>query len=205
MSADIVLLEVVPQATQDLAFSSARLSGHRVGAAKGTRIAVPNGPPAKAGMRGSDLILFFNRTMVETSAQLPPVVTVVGLGGKVTLKVWRHRGAAKPLNVKVCELSNRQIGNVETHLRAALCGLGLVVPSLTPHEMQTGVRGRLLLEQARGLARAGMQQGDIVPATDGTSLKSIAQLGAIIAKSGKRVALRVERKGVKIFVPMDFG
>ncbi len=166
----------------------------------------PNGPAAKAGIQSGDVILAFNGTKVETSAQLPPLVAAVKPGADATLKIWRH-GEEKDLTVKVGKLSSKEIASIEGGNKADQGRLGLAVRPLTPQErQQAGVPSGLLVEQVGGpAADAGIQQGDIVLAVNGTAVKSVAQLRAIIDKAGKHVALLIQRDDAKIFVPVDLG
>ncbi|HVC12279.1 MAG TPA: DegQ family serine endoprotease [Burkholderiales bacterium] len=166
----------------------------------------PNGPAAKAGVQSGDVILAFNGTRVDTSAQLPPIVAAVKPGTDATLQVWRH-GATKDLTVKVGKLTSKQIASIEGGNKAEQGRLGLAVRPLTPDEKQQAeVTAGLLVEQVSGpAADAGIQQGDIILAVNGTPVKSIAQLREIIAKAGKHVALLIQRDDAKIFVPVDLG
>ena len=52
-------------------------------------------------------------------------------------------------------------------------------------------------------ARAGIQPGDVVLSVNGTPIQSAEQLRAQVEKSGKTVALLVQREDTKIFVPID--
>ena len=64
----------------------------------------------------------------------------------------------------------------------------------------------LLVEEANGpAARAGIQQGDLLLAVNGTPIQSVEQLRALVAKSGKTMALLIQREEGKIFVPVDLG
>jgi serine protease Do len=166
----------------------------------------PDGPAAKAGVQTGDVILAFNGTQIETSSQLPPMVAAVKPGTDATLEVWRH-GQKKDLTVKVGELSSKQIASLESGDHAEQGRLGLAVRPLTPDErQQAGVSSGLLVEQVGGpAADAGIQQGDIVLAVNGTPVKTIAQLRSIIAKAGKHVALLIQRGDSKLFVPVDLG
>jgi serine protease Do len=85
--------------------------------------------------------------------------------------------------------------------------LGLAVRPLQPDEQkEAGVRGGLLVEDVAGpAAKAGIQPGDIVLAVNGTPVKSADELRGLAARSGKTIALLVQRDDAKIFVPIDLG
>ena len=84
--------------------------------------------------------------------------------------------------------------------------LGLAVRPLNPDErQQVGTKG-LVVEEASGpAARAGIQPGDLLLAVNGTPIQSVEQLRALVAKSGKTMALLIQRDDGKIFVPVDLG
>ncbi len=54
-------------------------------------------------------------------------------------------------------------------------------------------------------AQAGVQQGDVLMAVNGTPVTNIEQVRAVVAKSNKSVALLIQRDGSKIFVPVRVG
>ena len=84
--------------------------------------------------------------------------------------------------------------------------LGLALRPLQPQERReahvTGPGG-LLVEDAEGAAAAaGVQSGDVVLAINGQPATSVEQMRAVLAKSGKSVALLIERDGQQLFVPV---
>ena len=84
--------------------------------------------------------------------------------------------------------------------------LGLAVRPLNPDEQQqAGTKGLLVKEASGPAARAGIQAGDLLLAVNGTPVESVAQLRAIVAKSGKTMALLIQRDDGKIFVPVNLG
>jgi serine protease Do len=83
--------------------------------------------------------------------------------------------------------------------------LGLAVRPLDPEEQQqAGVKGGLLVEGVAGpAARAGIQPGDVILQVNGTPIGSVKQLRDVTAKSGKHLAVLVQREDARIFVPVD--
>ena len=162
------------------------------------------GPAAKAGIKAGDVILKFNGQAVASSSELPERVADVKPGSKATLEISRN-GATKEIEVKVGELKDDKVASADTssegHGR-----LGLAVRPLNPDErQQVGEKG-LVVEQASGpAALAGIQPGDVVLAVNGTPVQSVAQLRALVAKSGKTLALLIQRDDGKIFIPVDLG
>jgi serine protease Do len=164
-----------------------------------------NGPAAKAGMQPGDVILAVNGQKVDNSNQLPPMVANVKPGTKATLEIWRN-GAKKQIEVVVGELKGEQVASARQG-GAENGRLGLAVRALTKDEReQAQIDGGLLVEDVTGpAAQAGIQQGDVILSVNGTPVKSVPQLRALIAKSGKHVALLVQREDAKIFVPVELG
>ena len=64
----------------------------------------------------------------------------------------------------------------------------------------------MLVEDVAGpAARAGIQPGDVILSLNGTPVKDGEQLHELVSKSGRHVALLVQREDARIFVPVDLG
>lgn len=163
-------------------------------------------PAAKAGVEPGDIILKFNDTPINRSAELPPLVANVQPGTAATLQIWR-KGQTKDIKVSVGELSSVKYASKAGSGDADAGRLGLALRPLTADERrQAEVSGGLLVEDARGAAaRAGIQPGDIVLALNGQPVEDVERLRTLVAKAGKHVALLIERGNAKIFVPVDLG
>ena len=85
--------------------------------------------------------------------------------------------------------------------------LGVAVRPLSPDERkQLGVADGLMVENATGpAANAGIQPGDMILSVNGTPVKSVEQLKALLSKAGKHVALLIQRDDMKRFVAIDIG
>ncbi|MBE0621767.1 MAG: PDZ domain-containing protein, partial [Burkholderiales bacterium] len=163
-----------------------------------------SGPAAKAGIKAGDVILKFNGHAISRSSELPTQVADVKPGTTAKLEITRN-GATREIEVKVGELKGAEVASADSsgqeHGR-----LGLAVRPLNPEERQQAGGNGLVVEQASGpAARAGIQPGDVVLAVNGTPIQSVAQLRALVAKSGKTMALLIQRDDGKIFVPVDLG
>jgi len=66
-----------------------------------------------------------------------------------------------------------------------------------------GERGRISTTYA-DLARS-VRPGDLLLAVNGTPIQSVEQLRTLVGKSGKTVALLIQRDEGKIFIPVDIG
>lgn len=162
------------------------------------------GPAAKAGIQVGDVILKFNDRAITRSAELPTQVADVKPGSKATLEISRN-GATREIALTVGELKGAKLAAAGASDQAH-GPLGLAVRPLTPDEKQQAGGNGLVVEESSGpAARAGIQAGDLLLAVNGTPIQSVAQLRALVAKSGKTMALLIQRNDGKIFIPVDLG
>ena len=157
-----------------------------------------------AGLRSGDVILKLDGKPIVDSGDLPAMIGQARPGEKVALDFWRD-GAT---HQAVAQL--REAGSTATASAAGDAGqgtLGLAVRPLQPNERrEAGVAGGLLIEDAAGAAAmAGIHSGDVLLAVNGTPVKSVEQLRALIAKSDKSMALLIQRGHDRIFVPVHMG
>src|SRR4051812_36989721 len=165
----------------------------------------PGGPADKAGVKPGDVILSFNGKALGGSNELPSLVANTKPGSKAAVEVWRN-GKKQSLALTVGELKNAQSAKSEQsgeeHGK-----LGLAVRPLTPDERKQldGVQG-LVVQQASGpAARAGIRQGDVITAVNGTPVKSVDDLRRAADKAKGTVALLVKRGEASIFLPIEIG
>ena len=59
-----------------------------------------------------------------------------------------------------------------------------------------------LPQRPRAARDAGVQSGDVILGVNGRSVKSVREFRELVSKSGKTVALLVQREGVQIFLPI---
>ncbi|SIR28049.1 DegQ family serine endoprotease [Pseudacidovorax sp. RU35E] len=163
------------------------------------------GPADKAGLKSGDVILKVDGEPITTSGDLPAIIGQKAPGQKAQIEIWRDGGAR--------ELT-AQLGNAGDKAKVAKAEeavgkgkLGLALRPLQPQEQkEVGTSGGLLIEDARGpAASAGIQQGDVLLAINGTPAKSVDQVREAVAKADKSVALLIQRGDEKIFVPVNIG
>jgi len=165
----------------------------------------PDSPAAKAGLKAGDVILKLNGKEVAESNQLPSQVANIKPGDRATLTIWRDH-SERDVTVKVGEMNDNTVATAgdSDHTKGRL---GLAVRPLTPQERrEADLHGGLLVEDADGpAARAGIEPGDIIISLNGQPVSKVGQLKKLLEKSGKHVALLVQRHEAKIFVPVDLG
>ncbi len=162
-------------------------------------------PAAKAGIDPGDVILKFDGKDIGRSDELPPLVAAMKPGSTATLDVW-HNGIERELKLTLGTLEDKTTvasGDAETGQGK----LGVAVRPLSSEEKDTAeLASGLVVEDVAGpAAKAGVRAGDIILSVNRTPVKSVGQLRELIAKSGKSVALLVQRDDARIFIPVPIG
>jgi serine protease Do len=164
------------------------------------------GPADKAGLKTGDVIRSVNGQPIVASGDLPALIGQSTPGDKVTLEVWRQ-GKREELTARLGDANDKAPRVAKADDAVGKGKLGLALRPLQPQEKrEAGVDAGLLVENAAGpAALAGVQPGDLLMGIDGKPVNSIEQVREAVAKSGKSVALLIQRDGNKIFVPVRVG
>ncbi|MET0291395.1 MAG: DegQ family serine endoprotease [Steroidobacteraceae bacterium] len=161
-------------------------------------------PADKAGLRAGDIITKVDTKTIERDSEVPSLISNVKPGGQVKIEVWRER-SNKAFDVKVAELKEDggEAGSGSASPEQS-SQLGLSVRPLQPQEKsQVQTEGTLVVEDVSGPAEAaGVRPGDILLGVNGTRVKSVAELQAAAKKSGKTVALLIQRGDQQLFLPV---
>jgi len=162
-------------------------------------------PAAKGGVEVGDIILKYNGQPIERSSDLPMLVADQAPGQRAQVEVWR-KGTPRTLTVATGKASDEKVASNDEG-GAEHGRLGLAVRPLTREERsQNNGHGGLLVEEVTGAAeRAGVQPGDLIIALNGTPVHSAQELREQASKSGKHVALLVQRNDRQLFVPIELG
>jgi len=162
----------------------------------------------RAGLQPGDVIRSVNGQPIVSSADLPAFIGMASPGDKVKLDLWR-KGSAVSVAATLGSV-NDKAGKTEAASNAGPSTqgkLGLALRPLQPSEKRdSGIADGLVVEDAGGAAAsAGVEAGDVLLAINGTPVKTVEQARALVGKSGKSVALLIQRGDDKIFVPVPVG
>ena len=163
-------------------------------------------PGAKAGLEPGDVIVKLDGKEISRSSDLPPMISSLKPGTKVTLEVWRN-GASKELSATVGALNDKTASVAPDKESIGKGKLGVAVRPLTNEERRNNELDHgLVVQDVTGAAeRAGVRAGDVIVAVNNTPVKSVDELKTLIDKSGKTVALLVQRNDARIFIPVTLG
>ncbi|QLI80215.1 DegQ family serine endoprotease [Chitinibacter fontanus] len=167
-----------------------------------------DGPAEKAGLRAGDILLKFNGQPINSSGELPRIVSAVKPGSKVPVQVWRDKAARDVLiTVGQLEESDKSTESREYKGKSDDAGkFGLTVQDLNARQLkQLGIGFGLLVRDAQGAAaKAGLQPGDVIVGLAGQDLTSSAQLKKALndLKPNDSLPLRVLRNGNPAFIVM---
>ncbi|MEO7940226.1 MAG: PDZ domain-containing protein, partial [Burkholderiaceae bacterium] len=164
------------------------------------------GPADKAGLQTGDVIRKVNGKVIASSGDLPAIISLATPGEKVALEVWR-KGSSQEIDAQLGRANDTSKDVAKNSDQAGQGRLGLALRPMQPDEQQaSGAPNGLLVEGVAGAAaKAGINPGDVILAINGTPVKSVEQVRAIISKADKSVALLIQRDGDKIFVPIRLG
>ncbi len=187
---------------EDVTFDLARSLGINVSGALVTSVAA-NGPAAKAGLRGGDIILLFNGETVSRSSHLPSMVGAVRSGTNVVTQIFRN-GQRYNINVLIGGRDNDVAAATGVPITVTPDNdevLGMILAGLdATARQQLGVsQGVLVLEIERGsvAAGSGLLPNDILLQLAGEDIDSIATLSSVSSDlpKGNPVAMLIQRNG----------
>ncbi|ODU10030.1 MAG: peptidase [Rubrivivax sp. SCN 71-131] len=166
----------------------------------------PGSAADKAGLKSGDVILRVDGQPIAAAGDLPALIGQAAPGDRVALEVWRQ-GRTEKFDARLGKIGEKSTQLARGEAAAGQGRLGLALRPLLPQEQrQAHVEGGLRVEQASGAAAlAGVQPGDLLIGIDGKPVQSVEQVREVLAKSGKSVALLIQRDGHKIFMPVRIG
>lgn len=165
----------------------------------------PDSPAAKAGFKTSgDVIRKIDGVVVADVTDVTSRIGNTSPGTKINVQVWRD-GKNVDLAATVGTLDDTKMASADDD--ATTKGkLGVAVRALSPEEKKQVGKAGLVVEKAGGAAaKAGVQAGDLIVGVGSAKVTTVDELKSAVDKSGKTVALLIERQGRQIFVPVKVG
>jgi len=165
----------------------------------------PDSPARHAGLQPGDVVVKFNGRPVGDSGELAAMVGESTPGAKVQFEVLRM-GERRTLTATLGTAEDNSKQQAAADEAAGKGRLGLAVRPLSPQEQEAAkVSGGLLVQGVNGpAARAGVAPGDIVLQAGGKLMRSVEDLRAA-TRTGKTIALLVQRGERRLFVPLQAG
>ncbi len=161
-------------------------------------------PAARAGLKPGDVIMQLDNDVIDHSGDLPEHVADIKPGTQTSLKIIRK---GQPMTLSG-DGGHGQGPAVAQKGGGSEAGgrLGLAVRPLTPAEKRdSGIDGGWWSRTWPVRRARRIQPGDVILSLNGTPISSAEQLKSLVSKSGKQVALLVQRDEARIFIPLDLG
>ena len=162
------------------------------------------GPADKAGFKAGDIIRKIDGVAVTDSTDVTSRIGNTAPGTKLAFEVWRE-GKSIDINATIGTLDDGKVASAKDDAETK-GKLGVAVRPLTPEEKKEGAKSGVIVERAGGAAaKAGVQPGDVIVGVGAAKVTTPEELKSLVDKSGKTVALLIERQGRQIYVPVKIG
>jgi serine protease Do len=163
-------------------------------------------PAERSGLRAGDVITHVDGRLLEHSGALPEAVALATPGEVVQLELWRD-GAAHRIETRLGQAPAAPPVHDNEPSPLPSGQLGLTLRALTSQERrELGGAYGLVVERVAGAAmRAGVQPGDLIKAVNGTPVRAVEQVVALLQAKPRAVALLVQRGGESLYVPVTPG
>jgi serine protease Do len=158
------------------------------------------GPAEKAGIKVGDIILKFNGTPIERSADLPRLVGGTPIGSRALVTVWR-KGAQQDVSATIVAAEEDKAAAAKPAPKkpkadVAPNALGLHVSDLGEAVRKEFKGDAVVVDASEGAAaRAGVLPGDLILQINNADVKNAKQFNELVSKLDpkKSVALLVRR------------
>lgn len=169
---------------------------------------IPGSPAEKADLQLGDVIVEFNGQVIETSADLPPLVGMTAINSSATLKIIRQ-GENKTISFKIGLLPDQPEKLAEAKAETKpMNKIGITVSALTDEQkesLQMPNGGVMVQEVGKGAAKdAGIQRGDVILRIQNTVIRSMDDFDSAVKSlpAGKSVAVLIQRRGSPAFLAL---
>jgi serine protease Do len=164
----------------------------------------PNSPADKSGLEAGDIVIKFNDVTVNSSRDLPYLVSRVAPDTKVPVVIMR-KGKERNLKVSVGVLPVDQAARVSRSSQTSngFDRLGVTVGSLDELKRNGPDAGVVVqsVESGSAAAQAGLQVGDVITQVAFTNVKSLEDYRKVVENLPKNEpqAIRFFREGRPVF------
>jgi len=169
------------------------------------------GPAAAAGVEDGDVILAIDGEPMRNTLQLRSLIGRTAPGTEVELRILRKK-KERTIEVELGQLTEESFAEASRERsgegQEGQLGMRLqdVTPELARRLRYSGDGGVLVVDVQRGsaAARAGLSRGDIILEVNQEPVADLNDYETIIGEleSGDAVLLRVQRRGVRMFVSL---
>lgn len=167
------------------------------------------GPAAKAGVRGGDIITSYDGHAVNDSSDLPPLVGGTPVGRTVEMKVLRD-GKEVTLRPTIAQLKDE---DSQADTRGEKSAQGKALLNMSVQSLSTEMRERLGVREGGVLvaqvnpgpaARAGVREGDVILKVGNKDVETAQQFIKLVQDlpRGKPVAFLVQREQGRLYLPV---
>jgi serine protease Do len=169
----------------------------------------PDSAADRAGLQRGDVVISLNRETVKDVQWFVNKIRSLEPGKEVNLEVVRE-GKNRRLTVKLDEIPDNEgsIVSGKSDGNDVLSKLGISVSQLTPE-----LRRQYRIESRSGLViteiaedsparTAGVREGDLLLEVNGRKVTNLKELAGSVKRSGRSVALLIERDGRTFFVSL---
>lgn len=164
----------------------------------------PNSPLRKAGLKSGDVVRTFNGKEILEPENFRYRMAVAGVGARAEIGYLRQ-GKGNTVNVKLTAPPDVPPRN-ETTLTGEHIFNTVKVSNLNPavvdemgQTFKLGLEEKgviiLTIDKRARAARVGLRPGDIVLSINGTEIKSVAELVALLNKPSEQWSLEIRRAG----------
>jgi len=173
------------------------------------------GPADKGGVESGDIILRADNRAVNSSTELPRIITQIKPGTRIPIQVWR-KGATKDLTVTVAELKEDEprAGKKSAPLakeKGKPNRMGLVLSDLTDEQKkELEIKNGVLIEDVT-TARGNIQVGDVILAViskgNAIDARNAEQVNGLISKleKGSAVTFLLRRGDAQFYSSIKIG
>jgi S1-C subfamily serine protease len=162
----------------------------------------PGSPALDAGLKPGDVVEQVGDKTIEHAVDFVAQDAALAPGDKVVLQIVR---GARPMTVTINPGEAVKGTQAPKSGASAANRLGLTVHPLTDAERRKSdlPQGLMVESASGGAAKAGIQPGDIVLGVNDALVESQEELAALTSKTGKKVALLIQRNRARSFVSVD--